>query len=83
MSLHINFDGVSDSGIQARIETAIRDCIGNPPRGEDWSVTVTSFGSGCTVVVKTPNQTRKKVFLLRASELPEAIPPWLRQYPLR
>lgn len=59
MSLHINFDGVSDSEIRARIETAIWDCIGDPPRDEDWSVTVTSFGNGCTVLVKTPNQRRK------------------------
>jgi len=46
-------------------------------------VAVTSYGSYCIVLVKTAQQARRKLFFLRALELVEAIPIWLKQYPLR
>jgi len=83
MSLHIDFDGLWDVQMKARLDSTLRACIGDPPGGQDWNVFVTSFGGFCTVLVKASQQTRRKVFLLHASELAEAIPDWLKQYPLR
>jgi hypothetical protein len=82
VDLQVDFEGISDSETRDRIEKAVRG-VGDVPEGERWSVRVSSLGSGCQVLVKTPNQTRKKLFFLRARELPEAIPTWLRQYLLR
>jgi len=81
MSLHIDFEGRWDVQLKARVDSTLRACIGDP--SEDWNVLVTSFGGFCTVLVKASQQTRRKVFLLHASELAEAIPDWLKQYPLR
>jgi hypothetical protein len=81
MGLQILFDGLWNQGTMKRLESSLRECI-DPPSGEAWSVTVTSFGSYCIVLVKATQQTCRKVFLLRAAELPEAIPAWLKQYPL-
>lgn len=84
MGLRIDFDGVKDLEARAHIESALRECIGEPPtKDEDWTVSVSMFGSYSTVSVKTPNQTRRKMFFLNASHLAEAIPVWLQQYPLR
>jgi hypothetical protein len=83
MALRIDFDGFWDWGTTRRIEGALRQCLGDPPSGEEWSVSVTSFGSYCVVLVKTNHQTRRKLFLLHPFELTEAIPNWLKQYPLQ
>ena len=83
MSLLIDFDGLWNGGTEARVENALRECIGQPPGDEEWNVAVTSYGSYCMVVVKTAQQTRRKMFFLSASELVEALPVWLKQYPLR
>lgn len=83
MSLHVDFDGLWDVQTKARIDRALRSCIGDPPQDEEWSALVTSYGSYCIVLVKTLQQTRRKLFLLRALELSEAIPGWLKQYPLQ
>jgi hypothetical protein len=83
MSLLIDFDGLWDGGSETRVESALRECIGQPPGDEEWSVAVTSYGSYCMVFVKTAQQTRRKMFFLSASELAEALPVWLKQYPLR
>jgi hypothetical protein len=83
MGLHIEFDGIGDSETRVRIESALRQCICEPPEDEEWDVAVTSYGRYCIVLVKTAQQARKKLFFLRALELVEAIPIWLKQYPLR
>lgn len=82
MSLHIDFEGVWDVHTKVLVESALRACIGDLPEGAEWSVSVGSFGGYCTIIVKATQQTRRKVFLLRASELSEAIPDWLKAYPL-
>ena len=82
VSLQIDFDGLWNQGTMKRLESALRECI-DPPLGEVWSVSVTSFGSYCVVLVKATQQTRRKIFFLQAAELAEAIPVWLKQYPLQ
>jgi len=82
MALQIDFDGVWDWGTRERIESALREGVGDPPSGESWNVSVTSFGAYCVVLVKATKHTCRKVFLLRAAELPQAIPAWLKLYPL-
>jgi hypothetical protein len=83
MGLHIEVDGVWDLEARARIEGTIRDCVGEPPRDEEWTVSVSIFDSYSVVLVKTPHQTRRKMFFSEVSKLSEAIPEWLQQYPLR
>jgi hypothetical protein len=83
MTLKIDFDGLWDWGTKTRFESTLRECIGEAPGNEEWNVFVTSYGCYCVVLVKTPQHTRRKVFLLRALELVEAIPAWLKQYPLQ
>lgn len=83
MGLRIDLDGVWDLEVRTRIEGAIRDCVGEPPSGEDWSVSVSIFDSYSVVIVKTTHQTRRKMFFSEVSKLSEAIPEWLQQYPLR
>lgn len=83
MRLRIDFDGVWDLEIKARIDSTIRACIGEPPANEEWSVLVTSFRDFCTVRVKTAKQIHSKLFPLYASGLSKAIPEWLKQHPLR
>jgi hypothetical protein len=83
MGLQIDFDGLWNQGTIERLESALRKCIGDPPPGEIWRVSVTSFGSYCVVLVKATQQTCRKVFFMKAAELAEAIPVWLKQYPLQ
>jgi len=82
MALQIDFVGLWDCGTRKRVEGALREGIGDPPSGESWNVSVNSFGAYCVVLAKATEHTRRKVFLLRAAELPEAIPVWLKQEPL-
>jgi hypothetical protein len=82
MGLQIDFDGLWNQDTVERLESALRECI-DPPSGEVWSVSVTSFGSYCVVLLKATQQTRRKVFLLQAAELAEAVPVWLKLYPLQ
>jgi len=83
MSLQIDFDGFWDWSTKKSIESALRECIGDPPRDEEWNVALTSYGGYCIVLAKTTQQTRRKMFFLRPSELAEVIPMWLKEYPLR
>ena len=83
MSLTVNFEGLWTSDTKTRLEKALRECVGEPPGDEEWSLAVSSYGRYCIVLVKTAQQTRRKVFFLRAAELAEAIPMWLEQYPLQ
>lgn len=83
MSLRIDFDVLWDPQAEVQVENAIRACVTDPGEGESWTALVTSFDSFCTILVRATQQTRRKLFLLPASELAEAIPEWLQQYPLR
>jgi hypothetical protein len=83
MGLHIDIDGVCDLKARTHIESAIRECIGEPPGDEDWNVSISGFGGYSVVVVRTPRQARRKMFFSNVWNLSEAIPEWLQQYPLR
>jgi hypothetical protein len=84
MSLSLNFTGYWDAETQGQLEKAIRVCVGEPPKDEDWSV---SLGRSisliyCDVRVKTSHQTRSRMFVEDPSALPKAITDWLMSYPL-
>ena len=81
MSLQISVEGISDPGQRSKIENAIRDGVGECPEDEDWRVTAACFDDSCTVLFKTPRQSRTKVFVRNAAELPDAIRVWLKMYP--
>ena len=83
MSLHIHFDGPWEDETQAHLESTLRSYIGNPPGDQTWTVLVTCYGNFSTVEVRTGQQSRKKLFLLCASELAKAISDWLGMYPLK
>ncbi|MGA3292675.1 MAG: hypothetical protein ABSE45_01690 [Candidatus Acidiferrales bacterium] len=85
MPLRVLFDGDWDLRIKREIEEAIRGCVGEPPADQDWAVSVflsTSF-QYCEVRVKTPHQTRRRIFFEDPRTLPKAIPDWIGLYPLR
>ncbi len=84
MSLSLTFSGYWDADTQGRLEQAIRVCIGEPPKIEDWSVSLDRSISHnfCDVRVKTLHQTRSRMFLDDPSALPKAITDWLKSYPL-
>jgi len=85
MGLTFQFDGFWDTDIRGNIEHAIRECVGEPPNGEEWVVSIArSFPfQPCTVQVKTLNQTRSRLFFEHSSALSKAIPNWLMLYPLK
>ena len=66
-----------------RIESALQPCMVEVAAEQDCSIIVTSYGTYCSVLVKTANQTRRKIFLMRPVELAAAVPAWLRLYPFR
>jgi len=47
MSLNIDFEGLWDVRMKARVYSTLRACIGDPPGGQDWNVLVASFGGFC------------------------------------
>jgi hypothetical protein len=83
MGLHIDIDGVRDSNARTHIESTIRDYIGEPPKDEDWNVTINSSGGQSLVVVRTPRQAYRKMFFSTPWNLSEDIPEWLQQHPLQ
>ena len=82
MSLSLNFTGDWDAATQGELESAIRECIGEPPRGEDWSVSLRRSSFFCDVRFKTLRQTRSRMFMDDLSALSKAITDWLMAYPL-
>ena len=82
MSLSLDFTGDWGPATQGEVEGAIRECIGEPPRGEDWSVSLRRSPFYCEVRVKTPRQTRRRMFVHDLSELAKAVTDWLVSYPL-
>jgi len=83
MGLSIGFDGLWEESTRSRIENVLQTCVGDPPLGEEWTILVTCFVDFCVVRVTTLQQTRRKVFLSRPSDLADLIPNWLEQYPLQ
>ena len=55
MSIQICFDGVWHVQTRQVVESALRSCIGAPPDGEEWNVTITSYSNFRVVLVKTAN----------------------------
>jgi len=84
MSLSLHFTGYWDAATQGQLEKAIRECIGEPPKDQEWSVSLSRSFSllSCDVRVKTLHQTRSRMFLDDLSALPKAITDWLNLYPL-
>jgi hypothetical protein len=83
MSLEIQFGGLWDCKTETHVESTLRECVGDVPGNEKWKVSITSYGSYCVVLVKTPRQTCRKVFALMALASNDAIPAWLNEYPLK
>ena|SRR5579872_6997524 len=69
---------------RSRIESVIRDCIGDRPKEEeDWKIWIYSSSGYCQVTVKGPSQTRGRFFFDHGHTLPEKVRDWLESYPLR
>lgn len=86
MTVRIDTNGFWDSKIRTQLENAIRGCIDEQREDEEWSVLITAsaFGTNlCSVLVKTPNQVRQRIFFDDHEMLGQAICDWLRLYPLR
>ena len=85
MGLKTKFEGFWDPDNRASIERAIRECVGEPPKDEEWVVSIArDFPyQPCSVQVKTLKQTRSRLFFDQSAALSKAIPDWLRLYPLR
>ena len=85
MGLNLHFDGFWDEETKGNIEHAIRDCIGEPPKDEEWVVSIVRHYTfqPCAVQVKTLKQTRSRLFFEQSSALSKAIPDWLKLYPLQ
>ena len=84
MSLSLSFNGHCwDAAAQEQLESAIRGCIRESPRGEDWSVSLDRSDSidSCDVRVKTSRYTRSRMFEDDLSALPKAITDWLMSFP--
>jgi hypothetical protein len=84
LGLIVNFDGFWDSPTKISIEDTIRKCV-EPPEDDQWIV---SLAAGfalqyCDVRIRTPNQTRTRLFFEPPDNLPQAIADWIRLYPLR
>ncbi|HXQ27368.1 MAG TPA: hypothetical protein VN822_13240 [Candidatus Acidoferrales bacterium] len=81
----MNFDGFWDADTRGNIEHAIRACVGEPPKDEEWVVSVVrQFPfQPCAVQVKTLKQTRSRLFFENSPALSKAIPDWLKLYPLK
>lgn len=81
--LAIVMDGV-DPRSRTDIESTIRKRLGEPPEGENWTLTITASPSGlpyCRMVIKTPRHSRQ-LFAFESDDLAEEICEWLKSYPL-
>ena len=85
MGLIVDFNEGWDSQTKSKIERALRECLAEPPDGENWKVSlVAGFAySYCEVRVVTPNQTRSRLFFEDPHSLVTAVRDWLQLYPLR
>ena len=81
MGLRIDFDGYWDDATRLLIGEAVRTCMGEPPGGENWSVSVDRTAAYCDLCVTTPRQTRRRMFFDELQMLPRAVCNWLKLYP--
>ena len=82
MAISIELNEISNPELREEIESVIRGCIGDRPKGEDWKVWIRVLVGNCEVTVKGPIQTRRRLFFDHAQNLPEQIRDWLEGYPL-
>jgi hypothetical protein len=82
MSLHIDMEGVSDQQAKKQIESSIRECVGEPPKNEEWNISISRSDGQSVVVVRTPRLALRKLFFSSLWSLSEAIPAWLLQHPV-
>jgi hypothetical protein len=84
LTISIELNELADPEIKQRIESVIRDCIGDRPKQEeDWKIWIYSSSDYCQVTVKGPSQTRGRFFFDHGHTLPEKVRDWLEAYPLR
>lgn len=85
MGVVVYFNEGWDPETRRHVEDAIRKCIGDPPKDEEWGVSlITGFSQDyCEVKVMTPNQTRTRLFFEEPAKLPKVITDWIEMYPLR
>jgi len=85
LGLIIDFNEGWLSQTKNGIEEALRECIGEPPDGETWVVSLTAGFAQlyCEVRVRTASQTRTRFFFEEPHNLPNAIHDWIKLYPLR
>jgi len=85
LGLIIDFNEGWNSQTKGDIEDALRKCIGQPPDGETWVVSLTTgFAQHyCEVRVRTASQTRTRLFFEEPGNLPKTINDWINLYPLR
>jgi len=82
MSLQITVEGIVDTDARGQIEGALRGGVGDPPTEEEWTVVAVSVDGGFVVLLKTPRQSRTKLFFQDVSQLPDAIRTWLKLHPV-
>lgn len=87
MPLRVLFDGDWDArnkAIKEEIEKALHACIGDPPAGQVWFVSLFLSESlhFCEVKVRTPSQSRMRLFFEEPRALPKIIVDWIALYPL-
>jgi hypothetical protein len=82
MGLHIDIDGVCDPKAKTSIESTIRECVGEPPKDEEWNVSISSHEGQSVVVMRTPRQAHRKIFSSNLWNLSAVIPAWLQQHPI-
>jgi len=83
LAISIELNGIADLELKKEMEGVIRDCIGDRPMKEDWKVQVRASFGHCQVTVKSPNQTRERIFFDDIHALPEKIRNWLESYPFK
>ena len=83
MSLGIGIEGIADPAKRLDIETAIRECVGDPPGDEQWSIVAVFYEGSCTLLLKTPKLSRTKLLVYDGTEPTDVVRDWLRLYPMR
>lgn len=84
--LSITTDGFWHPSAKEALVSTVRDCVGEPPHGERWNLTISASPSGLPyhrVTITTPNQRREKYFFDIDTDLGQSICAWLGSYPLR
>ena len=83
MAISDEFNEISDPGLNERLETVIRTCIGDRPSDENWKMFVHSGTTYSCIVVTGPTPKREQLFVGERHALPEKVRDWLESYPFR